>query len=293
LKPDTTSKPIKLLRLLMPQWQGGGNHLYTLGAELLAWLAPASTAPLVEVPLSPLGMTEDGPDNGVVRRSALMRQFQSARSLIAAYQPDKVVTFGGDCFVALSPFSYLIEKYGDALGILWIDAHPDVGTPADFSNAHTMVLGTLLGYGDPEFASLIEPKIALDRVMLAGLKQTREPYNRFVREHKMRVATPDELAISSQSVLDWIRDSKITRLAIHFDLDVLSPTAFRAQSFAKPGAERSTPFYGGDMGMRDVTRLIQDASAATEVVGIVISEHLPWDADSLRSMLQAIPILQI
>jgi hypothetical protein len=28
------------LRLLIPQWQGGGNHpTYALGARLLAWLA--------------------------------------------------------------------------------------------------------------------------------------------------------------------------------------------------------------------------------------------------------------
>jgi hypothetical protein len=41
------------LRLLMPQWQGGGNNFaYALGAQLLAWLAPASTAAFEEVPIN-------------------------------------------------------------------------------------------------------------------------------------------------------------------------------------------------------------------------------------------------
>jgi len=34
--------PRKTLRLLMPQWQGGNNPTYYLGARLLAWLAPES-----------------------------------------------------------------------------------------------------------------------------------------------------------------------------------------------------------------------------------------------------------
>jgi hypothetical protein len=43
---------ISTLRLLMPQWQGGGNRpAYHLGAQLLAWLAPASTAAFEEVPI--------------------------------------------------------------------------------------------------------------------------------------------------------------------------------------------------------------------------------------------------
>lgn len=32
----------KTLRLLIPQWQGGNNPAYFLGAKLLAWLAPSN-----------------------------------------------------------------------------------------------------------------------------------------------------------------------------------------------------------------------------------------------------------
>ena len=43
----------RTLRLLFPQWQGGGNNPpYILGARLLNWLAPKSEGPFEEVPVS-------------------------------------------------------------------------------------------------------------------------------------------------------------------------------------------------------------------------------------------------
>ena len=40
-----TPNPNKTLRLLFPQWQGGNNPPYYLGAKLLDWLAPAASGP--------------------------------------------------------------------------------------------------------------------------------------------------------------------------------------------------------------------------------------------------------
>lgn len=42
----------KTLRLLMPQWQGGNNPPYILGAHLLNWLAPKTDGPFEEVPVA-------------------------------------------------------------------------------------------------------------------------------------------------------------------------------------------------------------------------------------------------
>lgn len=63
-------------------------------------------------------------------------------------QPDRIITIGGNCIVSLAPFDFLHGKYKNT-GIIWIDAHPDVSTPKDgYPNAHAMVLGSLMGYGD-------------------------------------------------------------------------------------------------------------------------------------------------
>lgn len=96
----------------MPQWQGGNDPAYTLGARLLAWLAPDSTEPLIEVPVEAEGDISLVNENGLHSRQALLRQLRAARDLIDVHAPDRIVVFGGDCLVELAPFAYLNERYG-------------------------------------------------------------------------------------------------------------------------------------------------------------------------------------
>lgn len=43
--------------------------------------------------------------------------------------------------------------------------------------------------------------------------------------------------------------------------------------------------------MDDVLALLRDASKATDVVGLGITEHIPWDAIAPKEMISKIPIL--
>ncbi|MFI8986267.1 arginase family protein [Streptomyces antimycoticus] len=36
---------------------------------------------------------------------------------------------GGECAVSVAPFAELARCYGDELAVIWIDSHPDIGTP--------------------------------------------------------------------------------------------------------------------------------------------------------------------
>jgi len=40
-----------------------------------------------------------------------------------------------------------------------------------------------------------------------------------------------------------------------------------------------------------VVRLLQDVARACDVVGLAITEHLPWDMIALRDMLKKLPLL--
>lgn len=51
-----------------------------------------------------------------------------------------------------------------ALGVLWIDAHPDVQTTTETTHAHPQVLGMLIGRGDPDFVSEVEIPVEAVRV---------------------------------------------------------------------------------------------------------------------------------
>lgn len=281
------------LRLLMPQWQGGNNPSYYFGAKLLAWLAPeAGNVPQVEVPVTPYDETELLLENGVRAQSILLSQLNSAKSLIEAYHPDRIIVFGGDCHVSQAPFAYLNERYGGQLGVLWLDAHPDVSTPAIFSHEHAMVLGNLLGEGDPIFAAAVKCPIKPEFVMYAGLREMSAAEDEIVHRLAIHSAGPEALAKTSQPVLEWIEKKNINQLAIHFDLDVLDPSLFRSLLFAQPGGRYIENAPSGKMTLSQVARLIQDISKQTDLVGLSIAEHLPWDAINLHDFLATVPIFK-
>lgn len=292
---------LKTLRLLMPQWQGGYDEsefpgqIYPLGARLLAWLAPKSDAPLVEVPVEP--WTGDAPDTiskegGVFYRQEIIRQMRAARNIIDAHAPDRVITFGGDCLISQAPFAYLNERYAGKLGIIWIDAHPDVTTPKDFDHAHAMVLGNLLGEGEPVMTGEVALHVKPEQVALVGVdgvfSHEREAIDRF----GLKVIPSKDIIGGSDAVTNWIRIQGFERVAIHLDLDVLDPVIFRSLLFANPNVEEHIESEWGKVRMRDVARVLQDIAAQTEVVGMSFAEHMPWDALSLKTMLNGLPFMR-
>ena len=282
------------LRLLMPQWQGGDvPNAYPLGARLTQWLAPKTDAVTVEVPtIEPDGSPRTEQD-GIVERRNLMRQLHSAQDIINAYSPERVVVFGGDCLVEQGPISYLNKRYEGELGVLWMDAHPDVTTPKEFNHAHTMVLGNLLGDGDTQFAAEVPVKLKSGHVMFAGLQETTDQETEYIKEKNLRYARPEELSDNSGPILEWIREAGIKKMYIHLDLDVLDPGLFRNLLFSNPmpDPENCMDFSMGAMNFAQVTRVLKDVSAHADVVGMGITEQLPRDAINLKDMLSEVPVL--
>jgi arginase len=282
------------LRLNMPQWQGGNRPAYRFGAELLAFLAPPADGPeeTIEVP-DPRKEAALGTEAGIVDRSALLSQARAARAAIDRHAPDRIVALGGDCLIDLAPIAYLNERHGGTLGVLWVDPHPDVMRPEHTPHAHAHVLAMLMGEGDPDFVGEVKVPIDPARVMYAGLDEWSEVEDEVIRRLGMRHAGADALAETSKPVLDWIREQRIRHLAVHFDLDVLDPAHFRPLLFNQPDAPEGA-FEGiprGRLRLGQVVRLLNDVAGATDVVGLAITEHLPWDMLELRNALRKLPLL--
>ncbi|HRN61659.1 MAG TPA: arginase family protein, partial [Luteimonas sp.] len=184
----------KTLRLVFPQWQGGNNPPYHFGSRLLAWLAPAPSGPVEEVPVA----QPDGGalvlEDGIVARAALLEQLREARRLINRHRPDRLVVLGGDCLVDLAPFAYLNERYGGELAVLWVDTHPDIMTPAQFGHAHAMVLGNLLGQGDADFVQAVPRPIKPQNVLFVGLHDPTDWEATQIQRLGLRNVPPAELA---------------------------------------------------------------------------------------------------
>jgi arginase len=282
------------LRLNMPQWQGGNRRDYYFGSELLAWLAPPADGPVETVPVpEPTPGETLELENGILGRKALLRQARAAREAIEKHRPDRIVTLGGDCLIDLAPMAYLNTRHGGNLGVLWVDAHPDVLTPKDFAQGNAQVLGALLGRGDPELVGEVDTPVKPSRVMYAGLDAWMPVEAEVINELGLRRAGADSLADTSSPVLDWIANEGITHLAIHCDVDVLDPAKFGPVLFNEPDApaDALADVPRGRMAPDQVVRLLQDVAAACDVVGLAIAEYMPWEAITTRNMLRKLPLL--
>jgi arginase len=281
----------KTLRLLVPQWQGGNNPPYILGAHLLNWLAPESNDPFEEVPI------DLNPDleieKGIVARNTVLKQARSAKSLIYKHNPDRIVVFGGDCSVELAPFAYLNEKYNGDVALLWIDAHPDVSIPQDFPHHHAHVLANLLGVGDKDFVAEVPNIFKPEQVLYVGLNDMLDPLNSEpMKKMSLDIVSPDEIKQDSSKVLKWLSTKRKSKIIIHFDLDVLDLKEFRSLLVAYPGTyEEYTKKTPQGTSMETIIRVLQDVAQSYDVVGIGITEHFPWDSYFLANMLSRLPLI--
>lgn len=286
------TKP-KTLRLTYPQWQGGVNPNYLFGAELLSAIAPSS--PTDESVKIQVNNDFDGPRiklDGIDCGSDLLSQMGRTAEILREKQPDRVIVFGGDCSVTQVPFDYLSGKYGDKLGILWLDAHPDISSPDNSSHLHEMPLSNLLGLNPGSPLTRVEYPVSPKKVCMAGLiEEELRQKDIACREQKLKIVSPEELAQSSHAVLDWIKEQDIQYIAVHWDLDVLSPEDFRsiypAEPYLNPGMFSAAI---GRMKLQEVGRLLCDVSKTAEIVGLSLTEYLPWDAFNLRKILSGITI---
>ena len=126
---------------------------------------------------------------------------------------------------------YAIRSY---YGILWVDAHPDIMTSAEFEHSHASVLRALMGEGDKDLTQFVKTPIAANKVMYAGVNNESEFEANFLKERNMRVCRPEEIKGNITSIQKWIEEENIKVLAIHLDLDVLSTANFGSLLFENP-----------------------------------------------------------
>ncbi len=152
------------------------------------------------------------------------------------------LVLGGDHSVALGTLGGLASVHGPG-GVLWIDAHSDINTPATSpsGNVHGMALGAALGLGGDVFASGVWPLPALDpkRVALLGVRELDEGERQLLREAGVRVFTMSEIdrvgvERAMSEALDRVAGPNFVHVSL--DLDALDPEI-------APGV--GTPVRGG------------------------------------------------
>lgn len=173
------------------------------------------------------------------------------------------------------------RKYGGELGLVWIDAHSDLGRIVGYDYGHTLPLGNLLGEGDEEFAKHVNVPLKPENVFIAGINVQTDFDTEIIQRLGIKTAGIEELMNSSASIKDWIKQNNIKHLAIHLDLDVLDSKAFRSLLFANPEVEYDFS-AAGTMQLPGLLHLIQELSEEADVVGLGITEHMPWEIPILN-----------
>jgi arginase len=291
----TNEKPTTL-RLLWPQWQGAGRemvasltpgipleqarHGYVTGTTVLNAILPPHDGPTASVPVT--FDDDDAHRDGIDSKTAVVTQLAAALAVIAEHDADRIVTFGGECSVSVAPFAALAARYGDDLAIVWVDSHPDIGTPASqYPGYHAMAVSVLLGYGDAEIVGQLPATVAGSHVALAGLHSWTDDDYPNAAEWGLSTFSPNALRDSSQPLLDWLVSTGCHRVTIHLDVDVVDSNEEVFGLGAEPDGLTSA----------QVRRLIDDISRAAEVVGFTIAEYIPRQVLALQRLVAGMPLL--
>ena len=106
------------------------------------------------------------------------------------------LTLGGDHSIAVgsaSGVSQFFRTNGQAVGLIWLDAHADMNTPetSPSGNVHGMPLACIVGMGPPELTHLFgyAPKVNPRNAVIVGLRDVDQMEKPHVRESGVRAFT--------------------------------------------------------------------------------------------------------
>jgi arginase len=252
-----------------------------VGSAVLEAVLPPHDGPSATVPvtMSDAGLEERG---GVEAKTVILEQLAAALEIIGEHDPARITTLGGECSVSVAPFSELARRYGDDLAILWIDSHPDVGTPqSSYPGYHAMAVAALTGHGDTDVLDLLPATVSPDRVALVGLHSWSDDDLPNVAEWGIQSFSPDELRENSRPLLDWLASTGCTRVAIHFDVDTIDSNEIVLGLGAEPGGLTSG----------EVRRIITDIDGTADIVGFTIAEFIPRQVMHLQQLLSGLPLI--
>ena len=285
------------LRLVWPQWQGGGTSSvrelapelpfdvarrgYAVGAAVLEATLPSHDGPTASVPVT---MTDDGLEkrDGIEAKAVVLAQLATALEVIDRHDPARITTLGGECSVSVAPFAALAARYDEDLAIVWVDSHPDVGTgESEYPGYHAMAVSALVGRADPDIQALLPAIVPASRVALVGLHVWTEDDYPHLADWGIQAFSPDDLRTSSTPLLDWLASTGCSRVAVHFDVDTIDSNEIVLGLGAEPGGLTGS----------EVRRVVDDLGHASDVVGLTVAEFIPRQVMHLHQILRGFPLL--
>ena len=212
-------------------------------------------------------------DLGDITISRPELDFEQVRKKVAGL-PNIPILLGGDHSVTIPIFQGQRERFaGKRLGVLWVDAHPDLCDEFDGSRlSHACVLRRGLEFG-----------IEQQDVCLIGLRSWEEQEIDLIENGRMHVFTAAEVAkLGMKPVMQAVHKvlSRCDFIHVSLDIDCLDPSV-------APGT--GIPEFGG-LSSRDVLTLMHGLQGLP-LAGLDIVEVAPAIDPSEATVFAALKIL--
>ena len=186
------------------------------------------------------------------------------------------VVLGGDHSLgagSVAAASDWAHQRGQAVGLIWVDAHGDMNTPESSAsgNVHGMPLAALVGSEPAELARLSARMPAVDpcRTVLLGIRDLDGPEKENIRRSGVRVFTMSDIdrqgmaAVAQQALA--VSGADAAGIHVSFDMDVCDPAI-------APGV--GTAVRGG-LGFREAHLLMEMVADSGRLTSLDLVEVNP------------------
>lgn len=186
------------------------------------------------------------------------------------------VVIGGDHSIAIGSAAGVASyyrKHGEKIGMVWLDAHTDINTPATSpsGNIHGMPLAALLGLGAKELTEVagFAPKVLPQHTVIIGARSVDPGEREAIKAQGVRVFTMSELDERGMAVVidEAIQIASRGTAGFHvtMDMDFLDP-------FYAPGV--GTPERGGAT-YREAHLAMEKLADSGKVLSVEVTEVNP------------------
>lgn len=200
---------------------------------------------------------------------------------------------GGDHSISIGSGAAVAEYYrerGEAVGVLWIDAHADMNTPgtSPSGNIHGMSLAVLLGHGPEALTSIGGPDASMrpENTCILGARDLDPGERDRVKDFGVRVFTMSELdergiAACMREALERLNDETVG-FVTSLDLDSVDP-------MSAPGV--GTPIPGG-LTFREAHLVCETVARSGKLLSLEVVEVNPVLDDTNQTARLAVGLVE-
>lgn len=162
---------------------------------------------------------------------------------------DTPLFVAGDHSAVIGSISASSINY-DNLGLIWIDAHPDINTPETTitGNIHGIPVSALLGMGETPLTKILssQPKLQPDNIVMIGLRDIDPPEAEILEDLNIKYYTYDEvLEIGLEKCISESAEylSHLDAVHLSFDVDSMDPLLMPGVSVPVASGFNQTDVY--------------------------------------------------